>query len=664
MEPTSFTTNEGKNKPAGTLLADQDLQRLALADEPYFRQILTILPVAIYTVDASGLITFYNEKAITLWGRRPQPGEYWCGATGVLRADTGLPYPEDALPLMRVLHSGEPLVNEECVIIRPDGSRRRVIPHIVPLVHPDGSVQGAINMMMDVTAQRSSEAALAEKEELLQHATEAGHLGTFNWNLRTGEVSFSDSMARIFGKQHATQLTHQLLLDAVHPEDRHLREAAFEKAHQTGELFYIVRLLMEDGSLRWLRVNGRMSFDGEGRPERVYGLAIDVTDQRNNELARREREDGLRLAIDAAEMGTWVLDLQTNRLHPSERYRDILGTDVSNGWHLDDLLALIHVNDRQVVYQATQTAVQEGRLDFEVRLIRPDGHLRWIKVNGVTTYNEQHEAVRIIGTVMNVTEQRRARRELESLVQARTKALQESNELLEKSNSALAQFAYIASHDLQEPLRKIQTFADLLGRNLRDGDAADKYLEKIRSSAARMSNLIQDVLNYSRLAKSGDAMEAVDLSHTLEAVLSDFELLIAQKRALVKAVKLPVVRGFAPQLHQLFANLVGNALKFSTRDPLLEISYRQVQGDALTITPALPARTYYELSFTDNGIGFDPAYAEQIFVIFQRLNSRDTFEGTGIGLALCRKIVENHGGHIAATGQEGMGATFTVLLPA
>ncbi|PUZ24721.1 hypothetical protein DCC81_10255 [Chitinophaga parva] len=547
MEPTSFITNEGKNKPASALLADQDLQRLALADEPYFRQILTILPVAIYTVDASGLITFYNEKAIALWGRRPQPGEHWCGAAGLLRADTGLPYPEDALPLKRVLHTGEPLVNEECVVIRPDGSRRRIIPHMVPLVHPDGSVQGAINMMMDVTAQRSSEAALAEKEALLQHATEAGHL---------------------------------------------------------------------------------------------------------------------RQAIDAAEMGTWVLDLQTSRLHPSERYRDILGTDVSSGWHLDDLLALIHVNDRQVVYQATQTAVQEGRLDFEVRLIRPDGHLRWIKVNGVTTYNEQHEAVRIIGTVMNVTEQRRARRELESLVQARTKALQESNELLEKSNSALAQFAYIASHDLQEPLRKIQTFADLLGRNLRDGEAAGKYLEKICSSAARMSNLIQDVLNYSRLAKSADAMEAVDLSHTLEAVLSDFELLIAQKHALIKTVKLPVVRGFAPQLHQLFANLVGNALKFSTQEPLLEISCRQVEGDALPITPALPARTYYELSFTDNGIGFDPAYAEQIFVIFQRLNSRDTFGGTGIGLALCRKIVENHGGHIAATGQEGVGATFTVLLPA
>ncbi|HEY0273142.1 MAG TPA: PAS domain S-box protein, partial [Chitinophaga sp.] len=476
------------------VLPDGELQRLAFAGEPHFRQVLTILPVAIYTVDHTGLITFFNDKAMELWGRAPEAGEYWCGALHAFHTDGITPYTVDTLPIVRTVREGQAVNDEECIIARADGSRRRVIPHLIPLFHPDGTVSGAINMMFDVTAQRASEAALADKEAQLRHATEAGNLGTFNWDLRTNEVQFSDSMAQIFGRRHAAEITHELLISTIHPDDQAARAQAFERAYQTGRLFYVVRLQLPDGTERWLRVNGRITYDAAGQPERMHGLAIDVTEQKNSELALRESEARLRLAIDAAEMGTWVLDLQSNRLHPSDRYRDILGTDNDHSWHLDDLLSLIHVNDRQTVHLAMRHALHDGRLDFEVRLIRPDGHLRWIKVNGVTTYNAQHQAVRIIGTVMNITEQRMARRELEALVQARTKALQESNELLEKSNNALAQFAYIASHDLQEPLRKIQTFADLLGRNLQDADTAGKYLEKIVSSAQRMSGLIKDVL--------------------------------------------------------------------------------------------------------------------------------------------------------------------------
>ncbi|MDQ2656668.1 MAG: ATP-binding protein, partial [Bacteroidota bacterium] len=235
-------------------------------------------------------------------------------------------------------------------------------------------------------------------------------------------------------------------------------------------------------------------------------------------------------------------------------------------------------------------------------------------------------------------------------------------EQLLKTNAELEQFAYVSSHDLQEPLRKIQTFTELVSNNLDKKDVARKYLDKIDTSASRMAVLIKGVLSYSRLTHSADH-KTVDLDKVLKSVLDDYELLIGQKNGRINSEKLPVVQGIELQMFQLFSNLINNSLKFSEREPVINISVKQIPLDDPRLQALDHARRFVEIEFRDNGIGFDSKYSDKIFTLFQRLNNRRDYEGTGIGLALCKKIVDNHGGAITVESTAGEGSTFKVLLP-
>jgi signal transduction histidine kinase/CheY-like chemotaxis protein len=254
--------------------------------------------------------------------------------------------------------------------------------------------------------------------------------------------------------------------------------------------------------------------------------------------------------------------------------------------------------------------------------------------------------------------------ELEQKVKERTAELEEKNELLLKANRELEQFAYIASHDLQEPLRKIRTFSSILQKNFPYNAQSTSYFEKIHSASDRMGKLIKDVLNYSKLANQNLSFVTIDLNQILDSVLLDFELLIEERKAKIIAEQLPTIKGVELQLQQLFANLLSNALKFSGNNPIVKISSKKLtQDDLRKYHPQADAEAYVEIRLEDNGIGFDPKYAEQIFVIFQRLHDKET-TGTGIGLALCKKIIENHHGFIRAESSPGNGATFFISLPA
>lgn len=235
--------------------------------------------------------------------------------------------------------------------------------------------------------------------------------------------------------------------------------------------------------------------------------------------------------------------------------------------------------------------------------------------------------------------------------------LQRLNADLEKSNSDLEQFAYVASHDLQEPLRKIQTFSELSERNLDNKEQLKKYLAKVSSSAYRMTELIKAVLNYSRLVKNENlAFAEVDLNSILNSILSDLELMIEEKNAIISVDRLPVVQGIALQLHQLFLNLLSNSLKFTERRPEIKITSELVKENGSV--------AYLLLTLCDNGIGFDQKFEEKIFSIFQRLHHDKNIPGTGIGLALCKKIVENHRGRISVKSEVNKGTSFYIYLPA
>lgn len=248
-------------------------------------------------------------------------------------------------------------------------------------------------------------------------------------------------------------------------------------------------------------------------------------------------------------------------------------------------------------------------------------------------------------------------------------ALTDSNNLLSRSNENLQQFAYIASHDLQEPLRKVQSFGDLLKNQYTDqiGEGV-VYVDRMQGAAARMSTLIRDLLSYSRIHTRRETTAAVSLDDVVKAVMSDLELTIAKCGADIKAGSLPTVPGDASQLGQLFQNLLTNALKFRRNDtqPVIRVTASWISADSLPTgkkPSAGGAPAYHCIEVSDNGIGFDEKYVDRIFQIFQRLHGKSEFDGTGIGLAVCEKVAANHGGFINAQSQAGQGATFSLFLP-
>lgn len=257
------------------------------------------------------------------------------------------------------------------------------------------------------------------------------------------------------------------------------------------------------------------------------------------------------------------------------------------------------------------------------------------------------------------------REDMRSIVEEQKMA----NEKLQSANSELQQFAYVASHDLQEPLRKIITFSNRLKENFAKDlpEGGKDYINKIQSSTSRMRHLIDDLLNFSRISQFEKKFVVTDLNEILHNVLHDFDLLIQENNVDLKVDKLPVIHAVPVQINQLFHNLLSNAFKFTSKkaSPHIEVLCRKLPTEEVSKHIRLEPQTdYHEIIFKDNGIGFPQEFADQIFVIFQRLHDKDEYSGTGIGLALCRKIVRNHMGEIFANSVENAGSSFSVILPA
>jgi two-component system CheB/CheR fusion protein len=237
-----------------------------------------------------------------------------------------------------------------------------------------------------------------------------------------------------------------------------------------------------------------------------------------------------------------------------------------------------------------------------------------------------------------------------------------------RSNRELDQFTYIASHDLQEPLRKIMTFTERFQNKYQSTvpEEGKIFLDKVVNASWRMSRLIDELLRFSRMTRGGQKFSDTDLNEVVKDVMSDLEVLLTQKKAKVNIDRLPVIRAIPVQMTQLFSNLLSNALKFTAADksPVIDIHCEKISGSALPENILLRKdRDYFRITVEDNGIGFNQKYAEKVFIIFQRIHDKNIFSGNGIGLAICRKIVHNHEGEIFATAVENKGATFTVLLP-
>jgi PAS domain S-box-containing protein len=404
--------------------------------------------------------------------------------------------------------------------------------------------------------------------------------------------------------------------------------------------------------------------EGDGSISGIIAVATEVTQQ---VVARRKieyAEENARLAIELAALGTYEINLLNDEIAASPRVGSMWGFDVHSGKRAE-FTSLFHPDDVEIRLQAHAAALVSGNLDYEARINRHDGSQRWVRVKGKIMYDKGTPS-RLLGVIQDITEQKIFAEELSKQVEERTVELKEANERLERSNEELEQFAYVTSHDLQEPLRKIQIFSNILLEHRDKKEDLKKYLDKVNAAAKRMSELIRDLLEYSRLSKKTLQFEPVDLNLILSNVKMDFELLINQKHAVIKADPLPTVEAISLQMNQLLFNLLGNALKFTRRNvsPVITITSNKLTEEQIIGFPQLnSSKDYCSIRITDNGIGFNQEYADKIFTIFQTLNEKSSYGGYGIGLALCRKIVTTHGGFIYADVNKEGGASFTFIVP-
>lgn len=389
-------------------------------------------------------------------------------------------------------------------------------------------------------------------------------------------------------------------------------------------------------------------------------LEREVRQRKRAEEMLKTKHQQLLDAQALAHIGSWEWDVVTNKVVWTDELYRIFGLPPGDSdLTYEDIQRLHHPDDSVELAKAVERALETKEpYQLYLRLRRESGEERIVHARGEAVTDEQGRVVRLIGTTQDVTTLRGTEMELEK------KAAE-----LERSNAELEQFAYVASHDLQEPLRKIRTFGERLSTKYHDtlDDNGRSYLDSMLKASERMQELIDDLLQYSRVTREPEEFAVTDLNTVIRGVLDDLQVSIEQQEAVVTIGNLPVVDAIPGQMRQLFQNLVSNALKFHTagKPPVVTISAEAMltNGPALSGNFAQSGR-FWRIMVADNGIGFDEQYLDKMFTAFQRLHSREKYKGTGIGLAVCQKIVEHHNGRITARGTPGAGTVFIIDLPA
>ncbi|HYH16351.1 MAG TPA: PAS domain-containing protein, partial [Flavisolibacter sp.] len=432
------------------------------------------------------------------------------------------------------------------------------------------------------------------------------------------------------------------------------------------------RFRKADGSYAVIHDKGAVINDEAGMPYRMVGAMTDITHVEHTELKLQQKNDELQSLFDEFKFLTdsipqMVWSTKRDGYHEfyNKGWYDYTGLDYEStkdkGWSL-----VVHPEDFDRTWQVWKQSLESGNdYEIEYRLRRYDGVYRWFLGRALPMRDESGTIIKWFGTCTDIHDQKEMSDILEHKVEERTHELQRINAALEVTNAELFQFASVASHDLKEPLRKIHMFSTLIKeRFMKDeNDGASDYMNRIISSSARMTKLINDLLSYSRLSIKS-LYEPTDLNGIINEVLSDLELSINEKQAIIEVDQLPVIDAVPGQIRQVLQNLISNALKFSSEEnqPHISIKAEVAPGNALDDS-IQSTDNYCRLTIQDNGIGFDEQHANKIFTIFQRLHGREKYEGTGIGLAITKKILERHNGLVYANSKIGQGSTFTLLLP-
>ncbi len=550
---------------------------------------------------------------------------------------------------------------------RHDGAYRWISVTGKPRVASSLAFEGFIGACMDIHDQVTYQKKLEDHEAKLNIVIEASELGTWELDLKTREVNYSDRYLQILGYNSPVELTHEQIISHLHPEDLGIREKAMHRAFETGVLHYISRIIWNDGSIHWIEGKGRVFYNDQNEAHKMIGTVQDITEQKRSQKELLESEHKFRLLADSMPQHIWTADTEGHMNYFNQSVFTYSGLSLhqimKDGW-----LQIIHPDDREQNIRLWQEAVSTGKdFLFEHRFRKHTGEYRWQLSRAIPQRDVNGIIQMWVGTSTDIQDQKEFLNELEKLVQERTAELKEKNRELEYMNKELQSFAYISSHDLQEPLRKIQTFSTRIMEKEQSklSENGKDNFRRIQSAAKRMQTLIEDLLAYSRSSNPEHTFEATRLDKIITEVLEDMREELQQKNAHVEVDVDCTLRVIPFQFRQMMHNLIGNSLKFSKPDesPVIRIRSIIAPSSKFDIQKLDKDKEYCHFSVSDNGIGFEPLYQEKIFGLFQRLHGKSQYAGTGIGLAIVKKIVENHQGIISAKSELGKGATFDIYIP-
>jgi signal transduction histidine kinase len=411
------------------------------------------------------------------------------------------------------------------------------------------------------------------------------------------------------------------------------------KADEIGEMVAAVNQLSDKlrYTAEFAQKTGERKFDAPFQPlsdDDTLGKALVV--MRDN---LKSVDESLNLAQHIAKLGSWEFNIETGKTFCSDELYRIFEVTSSSVFPLHKpFLDILHSDDRGMISKLVQNSLQTGEpFTWECRITCDSGVIKTLFLQTNVTKNENEQVVKLYGIVQDITERKKAEQQLET-----------KNNELQLKNRELEQFAYVTSHDLQEPLRTISSFVDQFQKTYKEGldERGHKFLHYIVQATDRMRTLIKDLLDYSRIGRKKE-LAPVDCNEIVNIVLADLDSAIKESGAEIKAARLPVINGYTTELKQLFQNLIINAIKFRKKEtqPEIQIVSHSI-GDG------------YEFIIKDNGIGIPEEHSERIFVIFQRLHTRTEYDGSGIGLSHCKKIVELHGGKIWVQSKLGEGSIF------